>query len=76
MILKEFIVIRCPKCGKWTYAKTKQKSRFCSRCEKQFKIDPVKVVYAESHQQAQIMVKNRNEKEMFQSPLFRGKKQS
>jgi len=72
---KEFIVIRCPKCGKWTYAKTKQKSRFCSRCEKQFKIDPVKVVFAENHQQAQMMVKNRNEQEMYLSPLFKAKRQ-
>ena len=74
MSLKEFIVIRCPTCGKWTYAKTKQKSRFCSRCEKQFKIDPVRVIYAESHQQAQLMVKVRNEMEMTNSPTFKAKK--
>ena len=74
MSIKEFIVIRCPKCGKWTYAKTTQKSRFCSRCEKQFKIDPIKVVYAENHKQAQMMVKKRNEMEMANSPLFKSKK--
>jgi NADH pyrophosphatase NudC (nudix superfamily) len=61
---KEFIVIRCPRCGKWTYAKTKQKTRLCSRCEKSFRIDPLKVIYVESHQQANILVKNKNEDEL------------
>lgn len=64
MDYKEFIVLRCPKCGKWTYAKTKQKTRFCSRCEKRFKIDPVKVIYAETHQKANFLVKVKNEQEM------------
>ncbi|MEA2070214.1 MAG: DUF1922 domain-containing protein [Asgard group archaeon] len=62
--LKPFVVIRCPRCGKWTYAKTRQKTRLCSRCEKRFKIDPLKVIYVESHQKAQVLVKLKNEQEM------------
>ena len=61
---KEFIVIRCPRCDKWTYAKVTQKTRFCSRCERRFKIDPIKVIYVKSHQQANFMVKLKNEAEM------------
>lgn len=64
MSIKEYIVIRCPRCGKWTYAKTKQKTRFCSRCEKSFRIDSMKVIYVETHQQANIMVKLKNEREI------------
>lgn len=64
MIFKEFIVIRCPRCGKWTYAKTKQKSRLCSRCEKSFQIDALKVIYADNHQHANLLVKMKNEEEM------------
>jgi NADH pyrophosphatase NudC (nudix superfamily) len=61
---KDFIVIRCPRCGKWTYAKVKQKTRLCSRCEKSFRIDPVKVIYADSHQHAHVLVKNKNQEEL------------
>ncbi|HUT81184.1 MAG TPA: DUF1922 domain-containing protein [Candidatus Bathyarchaeia archaeon] len=61
---KEFIVIRCQRCGKYTYAKLKQKTRFCSRCEKQFTINPLEVIYAESHKKANILVKYKNEEEM------------
>ena len=64
MSIKEYIVIRCPRCGKWTYAKTKQKTRFCSRCERSFRIDLMKVIYVETHQQANIMVKFKNEREI------------
>ncbi|HUU76806.1 MAG: DUF1922 domain-containing protein [Candidatus Heimdallarchaeota archaeon] len=64
MSIKEYIVIRCPRCGKWTYAKTKQKTRFCSRCERSFRIDLMKVIYVETHQQANIMVKLKNEREI------------
>jgi protein-arginine kinase activator protein McsA len=58
---REFIVLRCPKCGKWTYAKTKQKTRFCSRCEKRFNINPIEVIYADSHTKARTLVKIKNE---------------
>jgi len=61
---KAFIVIRCPRCGKWTYAKARQKSRFCSRCERSFAIDPVKVIYVKSHHEANFLVKLKNEEEM------------
>ena len=64
MSFKEYIVIRCPRCGKWTYAKATQKTRFCSRCEKSFKIDPIKVIYVENNQQANKMVKIKNEQEV------------
>ncbi|MBN1330606.1 MAG: hypothetical protein JXA54_14120 [Candidatus Heimdallarchaeota archaeon] len=64
MSVKEFIVIRCPRCGKYTYAKLKQKTRFCSKCEKPFTIDPLEVIYAESHKQANILVKYKNEEGM------------
>ncbi|NHJ84629.1 MAG: DUF1922 domain-containing protein [Asgard group archaeon] len=64
MSVKNFIVIRCPKCGKWTYAKLRQKTRFCSRCEKSFRINPLEVIYAENHQQAQFLVKMKNEEAM------------
>ncbi|MCF2144391.1 MAG: DUF1922 domain-containing protein [Candidatus Heimdallarchaeota archaeon] len=61
---KKFIVIRCPRCGKWTYARSRQKSRFCSRCERSFKIDPVKVIYAKSHREASFLVKLKNAEAM------------
>ncbi len=64
MSTNEFIVIRCPRCGKWTYAKSRQKTRFCSRCEKRFKINPIQVIYATSHQHANLLVKMKNEEEM------------
>ncbi|MBK5112843.1 MAG: DUF1922 domain-containing protein [Candidatus Heimdallarchaeota archaeon] len=64
MSFKQFIVIRCPRCGKWTYARSRQKTRFCSRCEKRFKINPVQVIYAEDHKYAQTLVKLKNEEEM------------
>jgi len=64
MPIKEFIVIRCPRCGKYTYAKLKQKTRFCSRCEKPFRINPLEVIYAESHKEANIIVKYKNEGEI------------
>lgn len=61
---KEFIVIRCPQCRKWTYAKSLQKTRLCSRCEKSFKINPTQVIYVSSHQHANLLVKMKNEEEM------------
>ena len=61
MFGREFIVLRCPNCGKWTYAKTKQKTRFCSRCEKRFTINPIEVIYADSHTKARTLVKIKNE---------------
>ena len=64
MYSRDFVVIQCPKCGKWTYAKARQKTRFCSRCEKQFKIDPLKVIYTDSHAKARMLVKIKNEQEM------------
>ena len=64
MFNKRFIVLRCSKCGKWTYARSRQKTRFCSRCEKRFKIDPVQVIYAADHRQAHYLVKMKNEEEM------------
>ncbi|MHA1213266.1 MAG: hypothetical protein ACTSSH_12505 [Candidatus Heimdallarchaeota archaeon] len=66
MFNKQFVVIRCPRCGKWTYAKLRQKTRFCSRCEKRFKINPLEVIYAESHQHANVVVKIKNEEAMKQ----------
>ena len=61
--VKKFIVIRCPNCGKWTYAKVTQKTRFCSRCVKNFKINPIQVIYVESHQKANYLVKLKNREE-------------
>jgi NADH pyrophosphatase NudC (nudix superfamily) len=63
MQFKEFIVLRCPRCGKWTYAKATQKTRLCSRCEKRFHINPVEVIYVENHAKAQFLVKMKNEQE-------------
>ncbi|MBD3191990.1 MAG: DUF1922 domain-containing protein [Candidatus Heimdallarchaeota archaeon] len=57
---KQFIVIRCPRCGKWTYAKSAQKTRLCSKCQKRFKIDPVQVIYVESHKKARLLVQLKN----------------
>lgn len=64
MYEKEFIVLQCPRCGKWTYAKTAQKTRFCSRCEKNFKINLISGIYVKNHQQANFMVKLKNEADM------------
>lgn len=60
MYKKQFIVIRCPRCGKWTYAKTGQKTRLCSKCQKRFKIDPVQVIYTDSHKKARTLVQMKN----------------
>ncbi|NHJ47362.1 MAG: DUF1922 domain-containing protein [Asgard group archaeon] len=64
MKYRGYIVVRCPRCSKWTYAKSTQKTRLCSRCEKRFKINDLEVIYAESHQHAHILVKHKNEQEM------------
>jgi hypothetical protein len=61
---RRFIVVRCTRCGKWTYAKATQRTRLCSRCERRFKINDLEVIYAESHQHANALVKHLNEKEM------------
>jgi hypothetical protein len=61
---KGFIVVRCPRCNKWTYAKSRQRTRLCSRCEKRFKINDLQVIYADSHQHANNLVKYKNEQEM------------
>jgi hypothetical protein len=52
-----FLIIRCPKCGRYTYAPTKQKTRLCVYCQRIFKINPLNAVFVEDDRTARTRVK-------------------
>ena len=52
-----FYIIRCPKCGHYTYAPTRQKTRLCVYCQRIFKINPLSAVFVENAETARTRVK-------------------
>lgn len=52
-----FYIIRCPRCGRFTYAPTTQKTRLCVYCQRVFKINPLNAVFVDEAQTAQVRVK-------------------
>ncbi|MFX0169243.1 MAG: hypothetical protein ACFE89_07805 [Candidatus Hodarchaeota archaeon] len=52
-----FYIIRCPQCGRYTYAPTPQKTRLCVFCQRIFKIDPLNAVFVEDPETARTRVK-------------------
>ncbi len=52
-----FYVIRCPRCGRYTYAPTRQKTRLCVYCQRIFKINPLSAVFVDDAVTAQTRVK-------------------
>ena len=57
MLREGFYVIRCPQCGRYTYAPTRQKTRLCVFCQQIFKIDPLNAVFVEDTDTARTRVK-------------------
>ncbi|MFX1564586.1 MAG: hypothetical protein ACFFCH_01195 [Promethearchaeota archaeon] len=57
MFREGFYIIRCPRCGRFTYAPTRQKTRLCVYCQRVFKINPLNAVFVEDAQTAQTRVK-------------------
>ncbi len=52
-----YYIIRCPKCGRYTYAPTRQKTRLCVFCQRIFKINPLNAVYVDNAEMARTRVK-------------------
>jgi len=52
-----FYIIRCPKCGRYTYAPTSQKTRLCVYCQRIFKINPLNAIFVEDAKTARTRVK-------------------
>jgi hypothetical protein len=52
-----FYIIRCPQCGRYTYAPTRQKTRLCVFCQRIFKIDPLNAIFEEDATTARTRVK-------------------
>ncbi len=52
-----FYIIRCPKCGRYTYAPTSQKTRLCVYCQRIFKINPLNAIFVEDAKTARTSVK-------------------
>ncbi|MFX1301139.1 MAG: hypothetical protein ACFFDE_09390 [Promethearchaeota archaeon] len=51
-----FYIIRCPKCGRYTYAPTSQKTRLCVYCQRIFKINPLNAIFIEDAKTARTRV--------------------
>lgn len=54
---KGFYIIRCPQCGRYTFAPIYQKSRLCVYCQRIFKVNPLHAVYTEDAETARARVK-------------------
>jgi hypothetical protein len=52
-----FYIIRCPRCGRYTFAPIRQKTRLCVYCQRIFKINPLSAVFVDDAKTAQIRVK-------------------
>jgi len=52
-----FYVIRCPRCGRYTFAPITQKTRFCVYCHRIFKVNPLDAQYVEDAKTATTLVK-------------------
>jgi hypothetical protein len=54
---KGYFIIRCPRCGRYTYAPVRQKTRLCVYCQRIFKINPLDAIYVEDAKTARTRVK-------------------
>jgi hypothetical protein len=52
-----YYIIRCPQCGRYTYAPTRQKTRLCVFCHRIFKINPLDAIFEEDATTARTRVK-------------------
>ena len=52
-----FYIIRCPQCGRYTYAPTRQKTRLCVFCHRIFKINPLNAIFEKDATTARTRVK-------------------
>ncbi|MFW9830333.1 MAG: hypothetical protein ACFFD8_00945 [Candidatus Thorarchaeota archaeon] len=52
-----FYIIRCPNCGRYTYAPMRQKTRLCVYCQRIFKINPLNAIYVTDAETARARVK-------------------
>jgi len=52
-----FYIIRCPRCGRYTFAPIRQKTRFCVYCQRIFKVNPLNAQYVEDAKTATTLVK-------------------
>jgi hypothetical protein len=61
-MIEPFVVIRCNKlqCGRFTYCKTKQKTKKCPYCGKRLNVEKVSQKYATTSIQARKMVQEFN----------------
>jgi hypothetical protein len=54
---KGFYIIRCPKCGRYTYAPIQQKTRLCVYCQRIIKVNPIQAQYVKNAETARTRVK-------------------
>jgi len=52
-----YYIIRCPQCGRYTYAPTRQKTRLCVFCQRIFKVNPLDAIFEEDAITARTRVK-------------------
>lgn len=52
-----FYVVRCPQCGRYTFAPIRQKTRLCVYCQHIFKLNPLTAEYVEDSKTARTKVK-------------------
>jgi hypothetical protein len=52
-----FYVVRCPQCGRYTFAPIRQKTRLCVYCQHIFKVNPLGAEYVEDARTARTKVK-------------------
>lgn len=52
-----FYVVRCPQCGRFTFAPIRQKTRLCVYCQHIFKLNPLNAEYVENAETARTKVK-------------------
>jgi hypothetical protein len=52
-----FYVVRCPQCGRFTFAPIRQKTRLCVYCQHIFKLNPLSAEYVEDSETARTKVK-------------------
>ncbi len=54
---KGFYIIRCPKCGRYTYAPIQQKTRLCVYCQRIIKVNPLHAQFVQNAETARTKVK-------------------
>lgn len=52
-----YFIVRCPRCGRYTYAPVRQKTRLCVYCQRIFKINPLNALYVKDAKTARTRVK-------------------